>query len=61
MIIKKLKVADFRNFSACEIEPCAETNIICGDNAVGKTNIIEAIWMLTGAKSFKNVRDNELI
>ena len=61
MIIKKLKVVDFRNFSACEIEPCAETNIICGDNAVGKTNLIEAIWMLTGAKSFKNVRDNELI
>lgn len=61
MIIKKLKISDFRNFSAAEIEPCEEINIICGDNAQGKTNLIEAIWLLTGAKSFKNIRDNELI
>lgn len=61
MIIKNIKISDFRNFSVCELEPSEEINIICGDNAVGKTNIIEAIWLLTGAKSFRNVKDNELI
>ena len=61
MIIKKLKVLNFRNLIDTIIEPLDETNIICGDNAEGKTNLIEAIWMLTGAKSFKNVRDIELV
>ncbi len=61
MIIKKLKVLNFRNFETAEIKPCEEINIICGDNAGGKTNLIESIWLLTGAKSFKNIRDNELI
>ncbi len=61
MIIKDLKVKNFRNFDSAEIFPCEEINIICGDNAGGKTNLIEAIWLLTGTKSFKNIRDNELI
>jgi len=32
-------------------------NVICGENAQGKTNIIEAIWLFTGAKSFRNNKD----
>ncbi len=61
MIIKNIKLSGFRNLINCELNPCEEINIICGDNAQGKTNIIEAIWLLTGAKSFRNIKDTELI
>ncbi len=61
MIIKKLSLKGFRNLFIDEIFPDEKINIICGDNAEGKTNIVEAIWLLTGAKSFRNVKDNELI
>ena len=61
MIIKNLLLSGFRNLINCEIVPCEEVNIICGDNAQGKTNLIEAIWLLTGAKSFRNIKDSELI
>ena len=36
-------------------------NVICGENAQGKTNIIEALWLFSGAKSFRNSKDQELI
>ncbi len=61
MIIKKLFLNGFRNLFIDELIPEEKINIICGDNAEGKTNIIEAIWLLTGAKSFRNVKDNELV
>lgn len=61
MIIKKLFLKGFRNLFIEEMLPDEKINIICGDNAEGKTNIVEAVWLLTGAKSFRNVRDNELV
>ena len=36
-------------------------NLICGDNAQGKTNLIEALWLFTGCKSFRGSRDSELV
>ncbi len=36
-------------------------NIICGENAQGKTNLIEALWLFTGAKSFRGNKDFELV
>lgn len=36
-------------------------NIIYGDNGQGKTNFLEAIWLFTGAKSFRGVRDSQLV
>lgn len=38
-----------------------DVNIIYGENAQGKTNLIEAIYLFTGAKSFRGVRDRELV
>lgn len=60
MRINSLKISNFRNIEEIEIFPSEEMNVIFGENAQGKTNLIEAIWMLTGAKSFRGVKDEEL-
>ena len=41
--------------------PCESVNIIYGDNAQGKTNLLEAVWLLSGAKSFRGAKDADLI
>lgn len=60
MRIKSLKIENFRNIKNLEIFPSGEMNVIFGENAQGKTNIIEAIWLFTGAKSFRGAKDEEL-
>ncbi|MEG1779299.1 MAG: DNA replication and repair protein RecF, partial [Oscillospiraceae bacterium] len=59
--ITKLKLSQFRNIDKMELQPCDTINIIYGDNAQGKTNILEAIWLLTGAKSFRMAKDLDYI
>ena len=61
MKVKKLEIQNFRNISNLNLEFDDEINVICGENAQGKTNIIEALWLFSGAKSFRNSKDNELI
>ncbi len=61
MIIKNIEIKNFRNIENIYLEPTEEINIICGENAQGKTNLIEAIWFFTGAKSFRGIKDNEAI
>ena len=61
MKIKKITVSGFRNLRDTEIIPHDGMNVICGDNAQGKTNLIEAIWIFTGAKSFRGSKDPEFI
>lgn len=61
MIIKKLKFENFRNLSNGEITPCEKVNVIYGDNAQGKTNLLEAIWLFCGGHSFRGAKENELI
>ena len=61
MKVKKLEIQNFRNISDISLEFDNEINVICGENAQGKTNIIEAIWLFSGAKSFRNTKDNEFI
>lgn len=61
MIIKKITLTDFRNIRNAEIEPCSGINVIYGQNAQGKTNLLEAIWCFTGAKSFRGSKDSELV
>jgi DNA replication and repair protein RecF len=51
----------FRNFAAIDFKPAETVNIVYGDNAQGKTNLLEAIWLFTGAKSFRGAKDSELI
>lgn len=61
MRVLDLSCNNFRNISEGKIIPCEEMNVICGENAQGKTNFLEAIWLFTGAKSFRGSKDNELI
>lgn len=61
MKVKNLKIFNFRNIENIELCPCEGMNVICGENAQGKTNILEAIWLFTGAKSFRNSKDREFI
>lgn len=61
MQIKRIKIKNFRNIENIEIFPDENMNIICGENAQGKTNIIETIWFFTGAKSFRNNKDTVFV
>ncbi len=60
MILKNLNCKNFRNFEEIIFEPSSSMNVIFGDNAQGKTNLLEAIWLFCGAKSFRGSKDNEL-
>ena len=60
MRIESLEIKNFRNIAEMSIIPSEEMNVIYGENAQGKTNLIEAIWLLTGAKSFRGSKDDEL-
>ena len=61
MIFKRLELSDFRNIKSLSMEPFERVNIICGENAQGKTNLMEAMWLFTGAKSFRKTKDSEFI
>lgn len=61
MRIKRLKVENFRNLERLDIEFSDGVNIIYGNNAQGKTNIIEAIYIFSFGKSFRANRDIELL
>ena len=61
MIIKKIEIKNFRNIKNIVFTPQEEINIISGENAQGKTNLIEAIWLFTGVKSFRGINDRETI
>ena len=61
MRIKRLRVENFRNLEKLDIEFSDGVNIIYGNNAQGKTNIIEAIYIFSFGKSFRANRDIELL
>ena len=61
MKLKKLSLKNFRNFENLESEFCDGINIFCGENGSGKTNLLEAVWMLSGVKSFRGTHDKDLI
>lgn len=61
MKIKTLKLKNFRNYPELNISLNSKLNIFIGDNAQGKTNILESITVLALTKSSFNVKDNDLI
>ncbi len=61
MIIKSLQLKDFRNYERQSIVFDRGTNILYGDNAQGKTNILEAIYLCGTTRSHKGSRDREMI
>lgn len=61
MIIDSLKIENYRNYDSLKIKFDHGTNIFHGDNAQGKTNILEAIYLCGTTKSHKGSKDRELI
>lgn len=61
MIIKRLKLKDFRNYENLDIEFEKGLNVIAGSNGVGKTNVVEAIYYLSFARSFRTLDHYDLI
>lgn len=61
MYISKIKIENFRNYEKEEIKFDKNINIIYGDNAQGKTNILESIFVCSLGKSFRTNKDKELI
>ena len=60
MVVRELSTKGFRNLTAGDFQPGQGVNILHGDNAQGKTNLLEAIWLFTGGRSFRGARDGEL-
>ncbi len=61
MIIKSIELADFRNYDTLNLTFDKGTNILYGDNAQGKTNILEAIYVVATTKSHKGSKDKDII
>ena len=61
MNVEFIQVKNFRNIEKCSIEPCDNVNVIYGQNAQGKTNLLESIWLFTGCRSFRGSKDSELV
>lgn len=61
MLVKNLKLKNFRNIENAQFEFHEKINVISGENAQGKTNIIESIWLFCGAKSFRYSKDSSLL
>ncbi|SMB87492.1 DNA replication and repair protein RecF [Desulfonispora thiosulfatigenes DSM 11270] len=61
MIINKLILENYRNYTSLDINFSENINLIVGDNAQGKTNLIEAIYYLAIGKTFRGAKDKELI
>jgi len=61
MIVKKIKLLNYRNYSNISIKLSKNINIFVGSNAQGKTNILESIYVLSLTKSYLGVNDRNLI
>ena len=61
MLIKKITLKNFRNHQFLSFDFSDRINTISGPNAIGKTNVVEAIYYLSLARSFRTEDDNEVI
>ena len=56
-----LTVSGFKNLKDVSLHPDAHYNVIVGENAQGKTNLLEAIWILSGCRSFRGTRERDYL
>lgn len=61
MYLKRLELTNFRNYSNQMIEPSVFFNVLTGQNAQGKTNILESIHLSCTGRSFRTAREREII
>lgn len=60
MKIFSVGTVDFRNLQNRELSPGPGVNVFYGDNGQGKTNLLEAVWLMTGARSFRGAKEAEM-
>ena len=61
MIVKSLELENFRNYRTLQVAFDKDTNIFYGNNAQGKTNILEAVYLGGTTKSHKGSKDKDMI
>ena len=61
MIVKRIALSGFRNYDFETVEFDPGTNVIAGENAQGKTNLLESVYMLSSGRSFRTRFDKELV
>lgn len=61
MRLTKLTANGFKNLKQVALEPDENYNLILGENAQGKTNLLEAIWILTGCRSFRGTKERDYL
>lgn len=61
MIVNSIFADGYKNLKQVNISLDPKMNIICGENAQGKTNLIEAVWLCSGCRSFRGTRDKDMI
>ena len=61
MVIKSLKLKNYRNYDLLDLNFDPNTNILYGDNAQGKTNILEALYLSGTTKSHRGTKDRDII
>ena len=61
MFIKELILKNYRNYEQLEVQFENKVNVFLGENAHGKTNVMESIYVLAMAKSHRTSNDKELI
>ena len=61
MVIKSLKLKNYRNYDLLDLKFDPKTNILYGDNAQGKTNILEALYLSGTTKSHRGTKDRDVI
>lgn len=61
MIVQSIELEKFRNYKSLKLKFDSGTNIFYGDNAQGKTNILEAVYLCGTTKSHRGSKDREVI
>ena len=61
MNCKKVRAENFRNIALAEVEFCPGVNILLGENAQGKTNLLESIFLSSVGRSFRSNHTEEMI
>lgn len=61
MRVERIALSGWRNYEWETVELAPGTNVICGENAQGKTNLLEAVYLLSGGRSFRSRFDKELV
>ena len=61
MYVRSLELSNYRNYERVQIDFDKGVNILYGDNAVGKTNVLESIYLSSTTKSHRGSRDKEIV